>query len=460
MLTFQDFQEENTTEQRRQAFIKNAISYHKTTELYQRAYAGYKYYCNKNLTIMHYEKWIYTRIGEKIKDYISPNHKCANGMFKEFIRQENECLLANGVNFKEPDTKDQIGGSQFDNVLKKLGKAALWGGVSFGFFNTQDSKNYIRAFTMLDFVPLWDEETGELKAGIYFWQIDESKPLRAILFEIDGYTDYLFNTREEEVRIVEPKRAYKIQVNISETGTEIAGMDNYTALPIVPFWGNPEHESEFTEALQNSIDAYDMILSGFANIIDETSELYWILTQGGMDENDAAEFKDLVRRLRVAFNPNGASILQPETINIPHEAREVALNRLRKEMYTAFGAVDYAEMSISGATATGIAAAYRALNYKVSDYETCVIDFIKGILNLLGIDDEPSFTRDQLVNAGEEIDNVLKSAEHLAPTYVTKKLLTLLGDIDQLDDVLKEISETEVARVEFENDDTGSDTNL
>lgn len=447
MLTYQDFLRDSTTEEHKQDFVLKAINYHKTTELYKRAYLGYKYYCNENVTISNYIKWLHTALGEKVKDVVSPNHKCANGFFREFIRQENECLLSNGVNFKDDKTKDKIGGSGFDIVLKKLGKAALWGGVSFGFFNL----DHIQPFTVLEFVPLYDEETGALMAGIYFWQIDVQKPLRATLYEIDGYTDYIYNTDDNRDGILNPKRTYKINLATARyTGTEILNGENYSGFPIVPFWGNPEHRSEFTESLQNNMDAYDLVLSGFANVVDETSEIYWTLQNvGGMDEKDAVNFRDMVHRLKVAYDMNGEGTVQPNTIDIPSNARQVLLERLRDEMYTAYGAVDYTRLSTHSATATEIKSAYTSLNYKVSDYETCVIEFIKGILELAGVDDEPSFSREQIVNSAEEIDNVLKCAQFLPQGYLTTKLLTLLGDIDQLDDVQREISETEAARMEL-----------
>lgn len=450
MITFQDFLKNTKTENEKQEYILSAIQNYKNSEMYKRAYKGYKYYCLENLTILAIEKFYYTGYGEKVKDIISPNHKCANGLFREFIRQVNECLLSNGINYKNPKTKDKIGGANSDLVIKRLGKWALWGGVSFGFLNL----DHIHPFSALEFVPLYDEETGALMAGIYFWQIDDGKPLRVTLYEIDGYTDYIFNLTDETPshKILTPKRPYKINNNVAAaTGAEILNGENYSTLPIIPYWGNPEHQSELTETLQNCIDAYDMIMSGFANIVDETSEIYWVLRNvGGMDESSAVQTRDAIKRLKMAFAKDTDGDIQAQTIDIPSNAREVALDRLKQEMYTSFGAVDYTKMSTHGATATEIEAAYTSLNAKVSEYEACTSEFISGILKLLNIDDSPSFTREKIVNTSEEIDNVLKCAEHLPQTYITKKLLTLLGDIDQLDEVMKELTETEVERFEDE----------
>ena len=67
----------------------------------------------------------------------------------------------------------------------------------------------------------------------------------------------------------------------------------------------------------------------------------------------------------------------------------------------------------------------------------CVTEFINGILALAGIEDEPTYTRSQMSNQGELLEMVLQSAEYLDDEYVTTKILTLLGDADKAQEVLK-----------------------
>ena len=70
--------------------------------------------------------------------------------------------------------------------------------------------------------------------------------------------------------------------------------------------------------------------------------------------------------------------------------------------------------------------------------ETCVTSFIKGLLDLLGVDDDPTYQRDTIVNKNEEIQNVLQAAQYTSDAYTTKKLLTILGDIDSVDKVMEQ----------------------
>lgn len=58
-------------------------------------------------------------------------------------------------------------------------------------------------------------------------------------------------------------------------------------------------------------------------------------------------------------------------------------------------------------------------------------------MELAGIEDEPTYTRSQMSNQSELLEMVLQCAEYLDDEYVTTKILTLLGDADKAQEVLK-----------------------
>ena len=91
----------------------------------------------------------------------------------------------------------------------------------------------------------------------------------------------------------------------------------------------------------------------------------------------------------------------------------------------------------AGATNDQIQAAYEPINQKTDLFEYQVTDFIQGVLKLAGIEDNPTYTRSQMSNQDETLEMVLKSAEYLDDEYVTTKILTLLGDADKTQEVLK-----------------------
>lgn len=433
--TYQDLQTIAERDQDRMDFVKTVINEHKSSQLYKTARLADEYDRKQNRTIIQYQKLLYTVTGKAIPDNYSANYKLTSGFFNRFTTQQVQFLLGNGVTWGQRSTADRLGGD-FDKKLQRAAKSALCAGVCFGFFNY----DHLEAFDAMEFAPLYDEENGALRAGIRFWQVDSNKPLRATLYEEDGYTEYVWKHGRGEV--MQDKRKYIQTIRSTEAdGTVIYDGENYPSFPIVPLWANPHRQSELI-GLQEQIDAYDLIKSGFCNTIDEASFIYWTINNaGGMDDVDLAKFVERMKTLHAAQVEDTGATAQANGIEAPHEGREALLDRLAKDMYADYMALNVDEIKGGANTATQIRAAYEPMNNKADAFEWCVEEFIQGILKVAGIDDSPTFTRSYLINVQEEVETILQSAQYLDSEYVTRKILTLLGDADSAEDVLKAMAE-------------------
>jgi hypothetical protein len=432
MVTYQDLQTaiaDNTLKD----FVKSTINRHKSSDEYQTALVADEYNRRLNRTIIQLQKLLYKVTGEAVPDNYSANYKLRSNFFNRFITQLNQYLLGNGVTWNDEKTSEALG-DDFDNELEDAGEKALVHSVSFGFWNL----DHLEVFSYLEFVPLFDEQDGALKAGIRFWQIDPKKPLRATLYEMDGYTDYLWDKDNPDGIIVNEKRAYILKTKSTEAdGTVIYDFENYPTFPIVPFWGNKYKQSEFV-GMRENIDCYDLIKSGFANTVDDASMIYWtIQNAGGMDDIDLAKFVERMRTVKASVIDQNGATAEAHTMDVPYASREALLNRLRADMYEDFMALDTKDIANGAVTATQIEASYEPLNSKADKYEYCVIRFIKGILALAGIDDSPTFTRSKIVNRTEEIQTLIQAGEYLESDYVTEKIMTIMGDADMVEDALK-----------------------
>lgn len=441
--TYQDLLNVGNSDKERMNFVRSCISQHKSSDAYKTAYIADQYNKHKNVTIAEYQKLLYTVSGKAIPDNWSANFKMACRHFHRFIVQENQFLLANGVSWENKDTSDKLGTQdyQFDTQLALCAKNALIHGVSFGFFNL----DHLEVFSLLEFVPLYDEENGAIRAGVRFWQIAPTKPLRATLYEEDGYTDYIWDA--DSARVLHNKRAYKVKVDISiADGERIYDGENYPSFPIVPLWGNSEHQSEIV-GLREQIDCYDLIKSGFANTVDEASIVYWTLTNaGGMDDIDLAKFVERMKTVHAAAVDDQAQA-QSHSQDAPYASREALLERLDRDLYRDAMALNTDTIASGAVTATQIKAAYEPLNSKTDDYEYQVVTFIEKILSLAGIEDKPTFTRSLLINTSETIQNILQCAQMLPSDYITKKLLDVLGDGDKAEDIIKQMQADELTRI-------------
>ena len=243
------------------------------------------------------------------------------------------------------------------------------------------------------------------------------------------------------------KRAYKVKVDTSiADGERIYDGENYPSFPIVPLWGNSEHQSEIV-GLREQIDCYDLIKSGFANTVDEASVVYWTLTNaGGMDDIDLAKFVERMKTVHAAVVDDQAQA-QSHSQDAPYASREALLERLDRDLYRDAMALNTDTIAGGAVTATQIKAAYEPLNSKTDDYEYQVVTFIEKILSLAGIEDNPTFTRSLLINTSETIQNILQCAQMLPSDYITKKLLDVLGDGDKAEDIIKQMQADELTRI-------------
>ena len=443
MKSYQDLIAASENEAAKMAFIFAAITEHKGTTPYIIALDAEQYYRGLNPRITKYEKIIYDMRGDAHVDKWTPNHKIASNFFNFAITQENQYLLGNGATFTKDDTKAKLG-NDFDTKLQDLGKKALVGGVAFGFFNL----DHIDTFSLLEFVPLYDEENGELRAGIRFWQVSPDKPMRATLYEEDGYTDYI--RANDKSAILHEKRPYKLKVRTSEAdGEEIYDGENYPTFPIVPLWGNDKKQSELV-GRQGTIDAFDLLNSNLVNNLDEANYIYWVLTNcGGMDEMDDAKFIEQLKTTHVAHaDGDSGATAEAHTIEAPYQASESAIQTIQRRLYEDFMCLDVNSLSAANKTATEIKAAYQPLDSKCDMYEYCVIEFVQKILELAGIDDKVTFTRSKVVNKSDEINTLLAAQAYLDDETIVEQVCQILGIADKTDEIIRKRRTEEQSRYE------------
>ena len=432
ILTYNDLLEIGENERDRMDFVLDAIREHKGSELYRTAYDAELYYKHQNPTIMRFQKWVYNMYGQKVPDIWSPNNKIASNWYNYFTTQAVSYLLGNGVTFKNESNKDKLG-KDFDKRVQDIATHAKNGGVAFGFWNL----DHLECFDLTEFVPIYDEDDGGLKAGIRFWQIDDSKPLRATLYELDGYTDYI-KRKDEDVSVLKEKRAYTqiVRKNDIEGETILDGAPP-AGFPIVPLW-NINRQSDLV-GNRGTIDAYDLMISGLINNVSDGEFIYWILKNcDGMTPLDDVKFVEQLKLTHVGHaNGDEGSSVDAHNVTVEFQATSEALDRLTAQLYADFMALKVQDVSAGSVTATQIQAAYEPINQKTDQFEYQVTEFINGILALAGIEDKPTYTRSQMSNQSETLEMVLQSAEYLDDEYVTTKILTLLGDADKAQEVLK-----------------------
>ena len=454
MLTYEDLLAVGQGEGERINFIQKVIQEHIASPAFKNAQIAELYYSGLNPTINNYEKIIYDSLGKAHVDMWTANHKIASSFFTFVVDQEVSYLLGNGVMFGNNKTKDKLG-PEFDQDMMDALEYARVGGVSFGFWNL----DHVDVFRLTEFAPLYGEETGALMSGVRWWQLDPNKPQRATLYEPDGYTEYI-KRPGEEMQVYKPKRAYKLRVVRSAAEGEIrTDGENYDGFPIVPLYSGKNRASALT-GKRNTLDALDLARSNMINNVDEGNLIYWVLTNcGGMDDLDDAQFVERLKTLHVAHADGDAgATATAQTVEAPFQGTSATIDMLIRQLYDDFQAFNSAAVSAGAQTATAIKASYVPLDLKTDKIERQVTRFILRILALAGIDDAPTYERNQLINKQEETQSLIMQAPYFDEEYIREKLLAVNGDIDRLDEVTKRVDAENIDRLGgFGNDENEPD---
>ena len=442
MKTYQDLESVGLIEAERMKFITDVVREHKASEAYKVARDAEAYYAKRNVTIEKFQKVLRTVTGQSVPDLFSANYKLKTGFFRRFVLQQTQYVLSNGVTFEKDDTAEKLG-ADFENRLSTLAKKAIVDGVSFGFWNYDHLEVFCFADTPNDpgFVPLYDEETGLLRAGIRYSATDTTE--RYALYELDGYTEYI-KLKDEDIKLYKKKKSYVESVKRTEIGgvEEVQG-SNYPGFPIIPIYANDLRQSEIV-GIREDIDCYDFIKSGMANQIDAASEIYWILQgTGGMDDVDLQRFIERMRTIK-AINLEPDMSAEAHTLDIPVDAREKLLDRLRSDMYEDFMLLDIEKALSGNITATGIRLAYQAQDDKCGDFEYHIREFITKLFDLLGIEDVPSFKWNRIANQTEETNMVLSAASYLDDETILKHLPWIATE--EVEEIMARRTEAEASR--------------
>lgn len=457
MLTYQEFQTA-VASGRGVAFIGEAIAKHIGSAEYKLAVTADEYDAQRNVTINQAARYIYSLNGSKTMDFTASNNRIASNFFHRLNNQRCTYSLGNGLTFDTEGVKEQLG-DKFDTDLFVLASYALKHGVSFGFW----AYDRLHVFPLTEFVPLWDEEDGTLRAGIRFWCLDWArKPVYAVLYEEDGYTKLRTRDGETglELCVTEEKRAYRYTVAHTDAGgDEIIGENNYSALPIVPLYPNRMKQSTLV-GMRASIDSYDLIASGFANDLTDTAQIYWILGNAmGMDDAEVQRFMDRLRLSHVAVADTDNTSISPYTQEPPYAAREAYLDRISATIYRDFGAFNPEDVAAGNVTATQINAAYQAMDEEADAFEYQIIEFVQQILALQGFEGTPQFKRNRISNLSEQVQMVMMEANYLDDRTVLELLPNI--SVDKIDEILanRDLAEYNLAETESE-DEEDIDENL
>lgn len=149
-----------------------------------------------------------------------------------------------------------------------------------------------------------------------------------------------------------------------EIGREL--MHAAGAVPFIPFWNNAQHTTDLI-LYKDLIDAYDKVVSGFANDMEDVQEVVFVLKNYG--GQDRTEFLDDLKRRKIikVEGDGGVDTIRAE---IPHEARSAFLDRTRRQIFISGMGVDPDPERFGNASGVSLKFLYSLLELKAALMET------------------------------------------------------------------------------------------
>lgn len=413
--TYQDFLQANKSP----AFIQEALTLYKSSTFYAKALTAEAYFKGENTNILSRKAEIKNLSDGETNFSFTLNlnkTKIPTNFFKRLVIQESGTLLNNGVQL---GSDKEIKNASERNI-NKMGmdfnsKNGIWGekskihGKAYQMFNNGTTV----IFSALEFMPLYDERSGEILAGVRFWQIDVDKPTYMTLYELDGYTEYKINSEKDaEIEETQSKRGYIINVQKNNAQGEIdKSYDNYKSFPIVELKANEYGESELTRSLKEKIDCYDMIISDFGDIMHRIKGIQWVLEGFGGTFEEARTTLSMIEQLGFAMTQEDGQKATPYPIEVPHGAVELALKALEKAIYDDYMGLNQDQITGGSLTNVAIRVAQDNLVKKVGRWKNQqVTPAIRRLLNFAGLgNDTIDFAYDLIVNDTENDTNIMSA---------------------------------------------------
>jgi len=325
------------------------------------AITGHRYYRSKN-DIIQRKMYIWTEEG-LIEDVYKANNKIASAYYKLLIDQLINYLLGN-----EPTQPVEDKGfiKQLKDVATNArieGKQWMQAYVEDGEFKTIEVPNS-------ELLPLYSDNT--LVEMWRFYSEDEKE--FALRYTKDEVIKY--NQKGDVI-----KRLPSMQWKVTSAAGEEVKADSLGAVPFICMQANKGSIYDL-ESIKPLIDSYDIVLSDFANNLEDFQDVTWILK--GYSGKNVSEFTKQVKMFKAIPVGEGGDA-KPETIEIPHEARMAMLEKAENLIFKFGFGVNLDSMTGGSLTNVAIKSQFANLDMKANAFSQEVTQYINDYIELYNI---------------------------------------------------------------------------
>jgi len=383
------------------AAIKSLITHHLGCAQYKMMVEGEKYYRAKNPAIMSRKQYVYAEqegVPVLVEDVYKANNKMPSSFLKIQVDQKVNYSVGQPVKFEADDVEglEETLGKKWGKSLKKIAKSAAKKSVGWGLVNINAKGEFeVVPIPSEQVIAVYKEMDGEsLEYAVRFYETTmlsqktgEFKTTTQVeVWDAELVTFYRRNVDTDLYELMRfedaqnPRYHFSADTVYGETTVEKKGL-SWGAVPFVPLYNNDEELYDL-QPIKAYVDVYDIVQSDFANNLEDFQDVYWILK--GYQGTSLTEFLNQVKKYKALKVGEGGDA-HAETVEVPYQARQAALQELETAIYKFGMAVDPSSVMGGSLTNVHIRAMFANLDLKASDFEQQVKDFVDKVIPFVNV---------------------------------------------------------------------------
>lgn len=388
---------------------------------------GDDYYKQRNTAIMQREKKVYLDGIGVMSNPFGANHKLPSGHFKRIVDQKVGYSLGKGVKFEDKEDLDKYFEHTFDEEIMTLATETSKKGQVWVYAYKENGQLKFKTFPVEQLQPVYDEFDNLVEM---IRSYDENGYTYRVVYSTEDITVYRKKLADKEYTRYE---VYGHYAEVEMFNGQVVSIEQHSfgEVPFIPLWNNDDKLSDLYP-IKSLIDVYDIIMSDFANNIDDMQEAFLTLKGYTGDTKAMGEFVNQLKMIKaVPVSEDGD--VNVNQLTIPTEARKVFLELLTDDIYKFAMAVDMTKIEGGSLTNVHIKAMFSDLDLKVDQFESQIRKFTYDLIDFVNehdnqnISKELNFDRSMIMNRQETIDGLIK----LSGILSQKTILRLLPfDID------------------------------
>lgn len=451
--TYQDYEQASD----KLAFLLQTLQEYKNSKEYKQACTGERYfngdtdinYAKAKTILVNDDIWNeeYETYERKNHEIEIKNNRIASSFIERFVIQATQYLMNNGLELAKE--KKELLGRRFDNVLQKAMEKASVHGECVLFWNF----DHLEYFPVANYDErrgmyfLLDEQSGKLRIGVRFWQIDDKKPLYFNVYTDDGIFLYKKSKNGNTAELLGQEAYIKrtVQDGLGRRDESIA----INRLPFTILKYNELGKGILTGNVKAKIDMYDRILSDFGDNMERMEGIYWAIRNFSGTTESARCFIADIEKYKMAIAQDESSF-DPKAIEAPFNARAFALNVLEMSLYKDTMSLNLSEITGGSLTNVAIETAKTNLDLKCNRLEYQIFEALEDLLDIIGLSnlilEISNYERQTLTNKSELLKDI-----YIARGDITRKKALELNpyiDNDEVEEILLDMDKEDMGMLE------------